>query len=78
MEAIYQVYKEYRDGSFEDWYVGKKDAKGNAVVKVEYHSPSGEGDAHYCDVHFDNGKRRRVFKPDNIDFGDDSDFAEDK
>lgn len=68
MKDVYQLYKEYSNGEYENWYVGK-DIRGDQIVtKIEYHEPHGEGDAHYCDVYMSNGGMRRVFRPDNIDF----------
>ena len=57
------VYKEFIYEDFEHinlWLKG--------VVNIEYHTPSGEGDAHYVDVFMDSGVARRVFKPDEIIF----------
>lgn len=68
--TVYQVYKEYLDGEVENWWVGKEVGIDHTVTKIEYHQPAGEGDAHYCDVHIGNGTVRRVFRPDNIDFGE--------
>lgn len=65
-----QTYKEYANGEYENWYLNKDVGGGCTVTKIEYHPPAGEGDAHYCDVHMSNGKMRRVFRPDNIDFGE--------
>ena len=38
------------------------------IEYIHYHEPSGEGDAHYCDVHFHNGTIERYFNPDWIKF----------
>lgn len=66
---VYQFYKEYQDGESENNYLNKDMGGGVTITKIEYHSPQGEGDAHYCDVIMSDGKIRRVFRPDNIDFG---------
>lgn len=65
---ILQIYKEYIDGEFDYWWLNKEVDEGITVTRIEYHEPRGEGDAHYCDVYMNNGKMRRVFRPDNIDF----------
>lgn len=66
---VYQFYKEYQDGESENNYLNKDMGGGSRITKIEYHSPQGEGDAHYCDVIMSSGNIRRVFRPDNIDFG---------
>ncbi len=38
------------------------------TVKIEYHTPSGEGDKHYCDVFTDAGTVRRIFNFCEIGF----------
>ena len=68
--TVYQTYKEYANGECETWYLNRDTGGGCIVTKIEYNEPRGEGDAHYCDVHMSNGKMRRVFRPDNIDFGE--------
>jgi len=66
---VRQIYKEHHDseGSYDLWFVGKDCNAGVVVSSIDYHEPSGEGDAHYCDVNFSNGSVRRVFRPDTID-----------
>ena len=71
---VYQFYKEYQDGESENNYLNKDMGGGVIITKIEYHSPQGEGDAHYCDVIMSNGNVRRVFRPDNIDFGTEVDL----
>ena len=66
---VYQFYKEYLYGKYEHNYVNKDLGGGVSITKIEYHSPNGEGDAHYCDVIMSDGTMRRVFRPDNIDLG---------
>lgn len=41
---------------------------GNIVRQIKYHEPQGEGDQHYCDIHFDDGETERVFRPDIVVF----------
>ena len=65
---VRQIFKEYLDQSFDLWYIGKDCGAGVVVIKIDYHTPLGEGDAHYCDVLFSDGNSRRVFRPDSIDF----------
>jgi len=50
--------------------MGKPKAFGSniLVVNIEYHFPMGDGDAHYCDVFFDDGVIERVFRPDHVIF----------
>ena len=38
------------------------------IEKIEYHQPSGEGDAHYVDVFQTDGVVRRIFRPDEVIF----------
>lgn len=38
------------------------------VIEIMYHTPMGEGDAHYCDVKFESGTVDRLFNPDNVTF----------
>ena len=46
------------------WEVGK------SCTKIKYHEPRGDGDAHYCDISLMDGKMIRVFRPDDIVFGE--------
>ena len=57
---VRQFAKVYQDGEQEIIWVDKKTGGDVTVVKIEYHQPAGEGDAHYVDVHFSNGGIRRV------------------
>jgi hypothetical protein len=46
---------------------------GSTVSRIEYYSPDGEGDAHYCDICYvdSDGKdagTTRIFRPDHIEF----------
>lgn len=45
-----------------------KEVAGRTVVSINYHQPAGEGDAHYCDVAFDDGSVERIFRPDEVDW----------
>jgi len=42
------------------------------VTKIDYHSPLGSGDAHYCDVYKDNGEIERVFNLNRVVFKDEN------
>lgn len=67
---VVNVRKEY-DGGNEDFFnIAKREIMGDGgiVTKIEYHSPGGDGDAHFCDVYFDNGKMKRLFRPDMVCF----------
>lgn len=67
---VKEVYKNHNDsqGSQDLWWVGKGRGGGVEVMRIEYHSPQGEGDAHYCDVIMSDGCERRIFRPDTVDF----------
>ena len=53
-----EEYIQYRVGSGE-------------VGRIDYHIPQGEGDWHYCDIHFNDGHMLREFCPTTIEFGKD-------
>lgn len=40
---------------------------GRNCKEIEYHEPQCEGDAHYCDVTFNDGSINRIFRPDCIE-----------
>ena len=63
MKECIEVYKVYTNGEI----VYEKVGEGN-IEKIEYHSPQGEGDAHYCDIIYNTGITKRVFKPDTVTF----------
>ena len=65
---VRQFSKVYQDGEEETMWIGKNVGGDVTVIKIDYHQPAGEGDAHYVDTHFSNGQLRRVFRPDCIDF----------
>lgn len=48
--------------SFETFEVG------GDVTCIIYHPPQGEGDAHYCDVHYQDGRATRHFRPSSVRF----------
>ena len=64
---ISKAYKYYEKGPTITIYIGKE-LDGGMVASIQYHEPSGEGDAHYIDVLISNGKRIRIFQPDEIEF----------
>ena len=41
---------------------------GNNIKDIRYHTPAGEGDAHYVDVYFSDGTANREFNIDHIRF----------
>ena len=43
------------------------------VMRMEYHCPLGEGDEHYVDCYFENGEIVRIFRPDEVRFGEEID-----
>ena len=61
---VVSVTKLYTTDSEATWEVGK------SCIKIEYHEPRGDGDAHYCDISLMDGKMIRVFRPDDIVFGE--------
>ena len=63
------VYKEYVTSNESDYhYIGQYMDMDREVIFIEYHEPSGEGDAHYCDVGFKGGTVKRIFRPDTVEF----------
>lgn len=38
------------------------------VERIEYHAAAGPGDQHYCDIHMEDGKTRRVFNLNEVVF----------
>lgn len=53
------------NGIGENYYshtVGK-----NGVIDIIYHEPIGEGDKHFCDIHFENSYTR-VFNLNSVEF----------
>jgi hypothetical protein len=67
MKNIIAVYKEWADGKAEDLEVGAQMGE-YEITRIEYHEAQGEGDAHYVDVHMDDGAVRRIFSPDEVIF----------
>ena len=68
MILIKSVFVEYPlDMTVHEFTLGKKCGRGTPV-ELLYHQPSGEGDAHYVDVKFDDGDKIRIFKPNEIEF----------
>ena len=63
MKEVKDVYKQFSNGEEFNYFMGKK-----YVVGITYHEPSGEGDAHYCDVEFEGGSITRIFNPDSVEF----------
>ena len=41
---------------YQEYVVGEA-----GVKEIQYHTPLGEGDKHYCDVVFEDGLVRRIF-----------------
>jgi hypothetical protein len=39
-----------------------------SIDAIDYHEPMGEGDAHYCDITYTNGKTDRVFNLNSVEF----------
>lgn len=46
------------------------------IVCIQYHTPDGDGDAHYCDVYFWNGENKRYFNLNEIEFFSDKEKKE--
>jgi hypothetical protein len=72
-EKIKSISKVYWEGAESYFVVGKKPISNRGmgtVTEITYHEPSGEGDAHYCDVLFDSGDKTRLFRPDAIDWSE--------
>ena len=38
----------------------------DGVASIEYHPAMGEGDRHYCTVHFEDGDDKQIFDLDEI------------
>ena len=68
MRKVVHVFKDYTGDEFESYTVDKPSLDGSVVIDIEYHQPAGEGDAHYCDITFSDGKYKRLFRPDVVDF----------
>jgi hypothetical protein len=68
--SVLELNKEFQHETL--YEVGKRLVCGNdelqLVESIEYHEPAGEGDQHYCDVHLDDGKIKRIFRPEAITF----------
>jgi hypothetical protein len=56
-------YSEDSGEEFSSYTVGK-----TTVTKIEYHSPMGEGDRHYCDVYCEDGCVMRIFNLNSVEF----------
>jgi hypothetical protein len=37
------------------------------VMAITYHKPAGEGDRHYCEVYFSDGKKEIIFNINRIE-----------
>lgn len=48
------------EGFFEDGY-NTIQVGSNNVGRIDYHTPQGEGDKHYCDVMYNDGLVERYF-----------------
>lgn len=69
MECI-SVLKFYdsKDFSVEIYYeVGAKANEG-IVERIQHHKPKGEGDQHYSEIHFKNGSKTIIYRPDEVKF----------
>lgn len=58
-----EEYCQYRVGS-------------NNVARIDYHTPAGDGDQHYVDIHLNDGRILREFRPSTIEFSQDLRDAE--
>ena len=65
MKIVKSFFKSTGDGEHYFYFRGKLH-----VVDITYHEPQGEGDAHYCDVIFDDKSSFRVFRPDVVEFSE--------
>ena len=63
---VKSICKEYL--TEELYFVVGEKIEGKAITKIEYHEPQGEGDAHYCDIYYEDETMKRIFRPDEIDF----------
>ena len=61
---IKSMMREYLDGTIESYSVETTEN----LEYIKYHTPAGNGDAHYCDIKIKGNDLHRVFKPDNVDF----------
>jgi len=62
------VYKVYANDSEHSFQLNESDEKWSEVILIDYHYSEWDGDAHYCDVHFESDSTIRIFKPDVIEF----------
>ena len=42
----------------------------NDVKEIVYHTPMGEGDAHFVDIFYENGEVHRYFNPNHVSWKD--------
>ena len=63
---VINVYKSY--GETDVFLAIGEEYNGKRVTDIKYHEPRGEGDAHYCDVYYNNKTCTRILRPDEIDF----------
>lgn len=64
--VIYDWYFTNEGEDCSSFEVGQKN-----VTSIEYHSPMGDGDRHFVDVNFDNGKTKyssRIFNLHSVVF----------
>ena len=47
--------------------VGKQD-----VIDIRYHFPQGEGDKHYCTIHYKNGDESIIFNLNRVNFSEEA------
>lgn len=38
------------------------------VESINYHTPQGEGDRHFCDIQMDSGVQLRIFNINKVEF----------
>ena len=67
MKKVKALHKGLSNGYEYDYFIGKRYVT-RYVSGIIYHEPIGGGDAHYCDVEFDDKSITRIFNPDSVEF----------
>lgn len=68
MKLLKSVFVEYPVvETYLQFKLGEQSFRG-IPVELLYNEPRGEGDAHYVDVKFDDNRKIRLFRPDEIEF----------
>ena len=64
------VFDGNRNVDFAVWGGNKFKPGSNGVKEIMYHTPMGEGDAHFVDIFYENGEVYRYFNPGYVSWKD--------